>query len=361
MNTLQRQSVGRKFTAVSWLPPRAGSAYTDTELYFVTGLGGQNKELALWTTANPDFESEPKAAPALTSDSNLATLVSKAAHDGDVQDIGIVSPDILATASSYGTIAIYDVQHHDTAHSSSSGLKLRESVTAHRFANGEPAASTALSVQPVNSLDVEIASCGEDGRIAYVPLSRIDALQVYEVDSTVVTGVCWPTPAQVAVSTRAGQIKLFDRRKPAEASAVLVDPSTSHSFECIAAHPSQSFRLAAGTDAGNIVVWDIRNTKKPESEIVSVHMSNVWKVRYHPTDSSKIVSCSYDATVAFTQWARDMTTSERDIVRWSNFFNVLSVGCFDVCPFTRTNLLVAGSDSGNLLMVKSPATDFKLF
>ncbi|KAJ2337094.1 hypothetical protein GGI00_000453 [Coemansia sp. RSA 2681] len=361
MNTLKQQSVGRKVTSVCWLPPRAGSAYTDTELYFATGLSGRSKELVLWTTENPDFESESKPATG-TNEKPLATQVAKASHDGDVQDIVMVSPDIIATASSYGTVSIYDVHH--SASASDSVLKLRESVTAHRFANGEPAVSTALAVQPVNSSDAEIASCGEDGRIAYVPLSRLDGLQAYEVDSTVVTGVCWPTPAQVAASTRAGQIKLFDRRSPAEVSAVFIDPSSNYSLECIASHPSQSFRLAAGTDTGNIMVWDIRNPKKPDSEVLNVHESNVWRVRYHPADSSKIVSCSNDATVAITQWAKDRDTAPttaRDVLRMSSFFNVLSIGCFDVCPFTRTNLLVAGSDSGNILMEKSAATSFSLF
>ncbi|KAJ2483967.1 hypothetical protein EV174_002815 [Coemansia sp. RSA 2320] len=359
MNTLQVQPVARKITSVCWLPPRAGSAYTDTELYFVTGSSAKHKELILWTTENPDF-SESKGQDA--DDKPLATLVAKVQHDGDVQGIAVVSPDVIATASSYGTISIYDVEHSAVA--SDSLLTLRESVTAHRFSNGEPAVSTALSVQPVNSSDAEIASCGEDGRVAYVPLTRLDALQAYEVDSTVVTGVCWPTPAQLAACTRAGQIKLFDRRSPAEVSAVFVDPSNAYSFECITSHPSQSFRLATGTDTGAVLLWDIRNPKKPTMEAFNVHEANVWQIGYHPADSSKIVSCSDDASIAITQWASSGAASDqttRGVRHLSSFFNALSISCFDVCPFARTSLLVAGSDSGNLLMEKSAASDFSLF
>ncbi|KAJ2041530.1 hypothetical protein IW146_000285 [Coemansia sp. RSA 922] len=350
MNTLQVQPVARKVTSVCWLPPRAGQAYTDTELYFVTGSSARHKELVLWTTDNPDFESESEPP---SEEKALATLVAKVTHDGDVHDIAVVSADVIATASSYGTISIYDIQNNS--------LKLRESVTAHRFASGEPAVSTALEVQPVNSSDAEIASCGEDGRIAYVPLARLDALQAYEVDSTVVTGVCWPTPAQVAASTRSGQIKLFDRRSPAEASAVFADQTKNYSFECITSHPSQSFRLATGTDTGAVLLWDIRNPKKPVAEVFSVHESNVWKVRYHPADSSKIVTCSEDASIAITQWSSDKPSAPRDRHHLSGFFNALSIGCLDVCPYTRTNLLVAGSDSGNILMAKSASTEFSLF
>ncbi|KAJ2686696.1 hypothetical protein IWW39_003444 [Coemansia spiralis] len=350
MNTLLVQPVARKVTSVCWLPPRAGQAYTDTELFFVTGSSARHKELVLWTTDNPDFESESKP-PA--GDKALAKLVSKVTHDGDVHDIAVVSTDVIATASSYGTISIYDIQNNN--------LKLRESVTAHRFTSGEPAVGTALSVQPVNSSDAEIASCGEDGKIAYVPLARLDALQAYEVDSTVVTGVCWPTPSQVAASTRAGQVKVFDRRSPAEVSAVFVDVSNSYSFECIASHPSQPFRLATGTDAGSVLLWDVRNPKKPVMETLGVHKSNVWKVRFHPTDSSRIVSCSDDASIAITQWVSDKPAATRDVRYLSGFFNALSIGCFDVCPFTRASLLVAGSDSGNILMERSASTEFSLF
>ncbi|KAJ2808488.1 hypothetical protein H4S07_003411 [Coemansia furcata] len=346
MNTLQVQPVSRKITAVSWLPPRAGQAYTDTELYFVTGSSAHHKEVALWTTPNPDFATEA------AEDQPLATLVGSATHDGDVRDIAALSGDAIATASSFGTISIYDVQE---------GLTLRESVTAHRFASGEPAVATALAVQPRASADAEIASCGEDGRIAYVPVARLDALTAYDVDCTVVTGLCWPTPAQVAASTRAGQIKLFDRRTPAQVAAVFVDPATRYAFECITAHPSQSFRLATGTDTGAVLLWDVRNPKKPTMEAFNVHESNVWKVRYHPTDSETVVSCSDDASIAVTQWVTRDSDAPRAVRHLSAFFNAQSIGCFDVCPFTRSNLLVAGSDSGNLLMEKSASTEFTLF
>ncbi|KAJ1752485.1 hypothetical protein LPJ79_001232 [Coemansia sp. RSA 1821] len=344
MDSLQVQPVARMVTGVCWLPPRAGNAFTDTDLYFVSGSSAKHKELILWTTANPDFDQTDDTA-------NLATLVAKVPHDGDVHDIIAPTNDIVATASSFGTVSIYNITDTNT-------LSLRESVTAHRFSNDEPAVATSLSVQPLDSASAEIASCGEDGRIAFAPLSRLDALQRYEVDSTVITGVCWPMPTQLAAATRAGQVKLFDRRTPDQVQAVFVDPSHEHAFECIAAHPSQSFRLATGTDTGAVLIWDTRNLKKPAMEAFNVHDANVWSVQFHPNDPSKIVSCSDDASMAVTQWVSE-DGQERDVRRLSAFFNALSINCFDVCPFTRASVIVAGSDSGNLLMEKN--TQFGIF
>ncbi|KAI9502463.1 hypothetical protein GGI25_004955 [Coemansia spiralis] len=356
MSSLQVQPVARRITAVSWLPPHAGSAYTDTDLCFVTGSGGKHQELVLWTTANPDFEQ------AQNSEGPLASLVAKVKHDGDARGIAAASSDLVATTSSFGTISIYDIGH-TTAQDDKISMTLRESITAHRFANGEPAVGTALAMQPVNSSDAEVASCGEDGKIAYAPVARLDALQSFEVDSTVITGICWPTPSQTAISTRAGQVKLFDRRAPAEVSAVFIDPSNSYAFECITAHPSQSFRLATGTDVGAVLLWDTRNLKQPTMEAFNVHESNVWGVEFDPTDATKIVSCSDDATLAVTQWTSDSDGQgdSRGVRRLSNFFNVLSINCVNVCPFTRTSIVVAGSDGGNLLIEKNTSDDFKLF
>ncbi|KAJ1953086.1 hypothetical protein GGI12_006090 [Dipsacomyces acuminosporus] len=194
----------------------------------------------------------------------------------------------------------------------------------------------------------------------------MDSLQTHEVDSTVITGICWPTPAQLAISTRAGQIKLFDRRTPTVVSAVFVDSSSRNtSFESITAHPSQSFRIATGTDSGSVLMWDVRNAKKPVMEAFNVHEANVWQVQFHPTDSSKIISCSEDASMAVTEWSSSRASSNANephsVRHISSIFNALSINCFDVCPFTRTSLLVAGSDSDNILMERSASTRFSLF
>ncbi|KAJ2758818.1 hypothetical protein IWQ56_005903, partial [Coemansia nantahalensis] len=293
-----------------------------------------------------------------SSDGALATLVARTTHDGDVEQIAAPRPDLVATVSSYGTISLYGIDGSGGSDGSSS-LALRQSVSAHRFANGEPAVATGVAVQPAAGADAEVASCGEDGRLACAPLSRLDALQQYDVDSTVVTGVCWPTPKQLAVSTRAGQVKLFDRRAMDEVSAVFVDPSRAYALESIAVHPSQSFRVATGTDQGTVLLWDIRNPKQPTMEVFNIHEANVWAVQFHPADAAKIVSCSDDATIAIAQWLADSpdAAARRPVRRLGSFFNTLSINCLDVCPFTRTSLLVAGSDSCNLLMDKRPAGD----
>ncbi|KAJ1877907.1 hypothetical protein H4R99_000060 [Coemansia sp. RSA 1722] len=370
MSTLQVQPVARKVTALRWLPPHGGSAYTDTELHFVTGSSGKHKELVLWTTPNPDFSNTSESNSDIKANA-LATVISKIPHDGDVQKIVSLSSGVLATASSFGTLSIYSVDTETNEKMGNKGVELRESVAAHKFCNGEAAVATSLAVQPAGSNnDVEMASCGEDGRVSYMNASRPDTLQSYEVDSTVITDICWPTAAQVAISTRGGQLKLFDRRSPNTIAAVFVDPSASYAFESINAHPSQSHRLVTGTNTGAVLLWDVRNPRKPTNENFNVHEGNVWQVAFDPKDATRIVSCSEDASMAVTQWVPEGSIGggatalgvapekTRGVRRLSSMFNALSINCFDACPYTRTNLLIAGSDSGNLLMEKGVNSAF---
>lgn len=329
---LQTQSVGRKLTSVRWLPPRAGQAFTDTDLYFVTGTGAHHQELNLWTAPNPDFET--RLDDHANEPQDLATLAARCPHSGDVADIQAVSADLIAVGSSSGQISLFDIGHTvegDMDHGSE--IRLRDSAKL--------GSSTALSVNG----EREIVSSGEDGSLAYVSVSRMDKAETHQVDGASITDVCWTTPTQLAASNRAGQIKLYDRRtEPQRASSVLTDANSS-GFESIDVHPSQTFRLATGTSQGGVLVWDVRNTKEPIVESRGVHEGPVWEVQYW---GDNIVSCSDDASLAVTRW-EDM----EEIRRLSSFFNRLSVNCFDICQSTSTGLLVAGTDSGNMLVYKN--------
>ncbi|KAJ1943058.1 Nucleoporin Nup43 [Linderina macrospora] len=345
------QSVSRKITAARWLQPRSGKAYNDTDLYFVTGSSTSTStaRLSLWTTPNPDFTQQ-----SIEPTRDFATPVGCVSHEGDVTSIAVaLSAPVLATGSSYGQVSVYSIDSDSTQ-----PLVLSESITAHRYANNEPAVCTGVSVQPAPGVDAEIASCGEDGHIAFAPMSRLGALQRYDIDSTVITGICWTTPQQVAVSTRAGQIKMVDRRQPNEIAAAFVGLGNNVAFECVNVHPSQPYRIATGTDNGSVMVWDVRNSKKPQIDAFGVHGANVWSIQFHPGNCDKVVSCSDDATVAVTDWTNGAGAHSVRVL--SNHLNVLSINCFDFCPFTKTSLLVGGSDSGNILLNSRSSCDFSL-
>ncbi|KAJ1948699.1 Nucleoporin Nup43 [Linderina pennispora] len=179
---------------------------------------------------------------------------------------------------------------------------------------------------------------------------------MYDVDSTVITGICWTTPQQIAISTRTSQVKLVDRRSPGDIAAAFVKLADSVAFECVNVHPSQPHRIATGTDDGSVMIWDIRNPKEPQTEAFGVHSANVWSVQFHPGDCNKVVSCSDDATIAVTGWAGG--SGEHSVHTLTNSLNVMSVNCFDICPFTKTSLLVAGSDSGSILLDSRENSDF---
>ncbi|KAJ2784222.1 Nucleoporin Nup43 [Coemansia interrupta] len=224
---------------------------------------------------------------------------------------------------------------------------MEEEVAVHGFGRG-PAVCTGVAVQPGGHT---VASCGEDGRLVLAPADRLASHQSIDADAGSLTSLCWPTATQVAVATRAGQAKLFDHRAPLHPSSVFYNPQSCASFECIAAHPSQPFLLATGSDDGSVLLWDVRDPRRPRNEMFRVHRGNVWQVGFDPRDARSIVSCAEDGTVAVTRWEDEGRPHETR--RLASQLNVLAVNCFDICPYTREHMLVAGSDSGNLLMTKT--------
>ncbi|KAJ2365309.1 hypothetical protein IW150_006248 [Coemansia sp. RSA 2607] len=332
MDSLQAQPTARKITAISWLPPAAGTSYSDATPRFIAGTSGKTKELVLWTTHNPDFPS-----PSTENSTDLAHFVSKTPHTHSVQAIAAVSAELLLTGSSTGVLATYKII--------GDAMERGAEVQVH----GERGAEAVCTGVAVQSDGTQVASCGEDGRLVFATVDRLDAPQSISADSGSLTSLCWPTPTQVAVATRNGQAKLFDTRE-SQPSAVFYNPSSCASLESIAAHPSQPFLLATGSDDGAVVLWDVRNPRAPKNELFGVHRANVWQVMFDPADARSIVSCSEDASVAVTRWDEMGVHRTK---RMDSRLNVLSINCFDICPYTRDHMLVAGSDSGNLLVAKT--------
>ncbi|KAJ1721934.1 hypothetical protein LPJ53_003597 [Coemansia erecta] len=338
MNSLLAQPTARKITAISWLPPAAGTAYTDAAPRFLAGTGGKTKELVLWSTPNPDFSTGTPA---------LADFVSKTTHaSGGVQAIAPVTAELVLTASSLGFLAAYRVANDEVV--------LGGQARAHGD-EAAPEVCTGVAVQPGGGSGRSVASCGEDGRLVLCPVDRLDAQQRVAADAGSLTSLCWPTSSQLAVATRAGQAKLFDPRALKSPSSVFYNPASHASLECISAHPSQPFLLATGSDDGCVVLWDVRNPQRPRNELFGVHAANVWQVGFDPADARRVVSCSEDGSLAVTRWDGEGGGGVHETRRLASRLNVLSVNCFDICPYTREHMLVAGSDSGNLLMAKTGA------
>ena len=244
---------------------------------------------------------------------------------------------------------------------------------------------TTAKVRPTYSTDYEVASCGEDGRVVFTSLERATTIALQEIDNMTITDLAWISPNQCIASTVGGQVKLIDRRHPQTAEAVFIDESNKDvAVSCVAAHPSQSFRLATGNELGSALIWDIRNPKEPTTTSLKLHDQDIWQVMFHPGDTSKLITCSEDASIVVADWdisetkkadsqlySRGQQFQKRDqkvggdgvatVRRLTNIFNSLSINCFDYYTHSRTGILASGTDSENLMLDLLEVTSFSLF
>ncbi|KAG0256942.1 Nucleoporin Nup43 [Mortierella polycephala] len=288
----------------------------------------------------------------------VPSKLAEASHQGEVLDMRVVETrdPLLATASSTGEISLYKSKLQASGHTDSPSIELVDTHRHHGFPNKDAAEATSLSVRP-QALD-EIASVGEDSRLVLLSIDNIQkSLQQSDHIGAGFSAVCWRSSSSLAVTTKIGQLRLFDRRDIAK--PILLSTPKSYQRDpltCVAQHPSEPFRLATGNEEGGVAVWDVRNLSHPEIAGIKVHNSIVWEVQFHPNQPDKLISCSQDGSLATLNWRQAMEDHVHDIrntsddsvaTYWSSIRSVLSVNSLDY--HNRANVLLAGSDSGGIL------------
>ncbi|KAK3824951.1 MAG: WD40-repeat-containing domain protein [Benniella sp.] len=348
---LDQYTVPRKVPKVRWLE---GSAFPQSDLHFATALhlDGKSDTLAIWSCSNPRQFEITRAEDVKSKFSPVQ--LAEAPHRGEILDMRVIEGrhPLLATVSSMGEINLYKAMLEGESPSI-------ERVATHRhhgFPDMGVAEATSIAIRP-QALN-EIASVGEDSRLVLTGVDNIQkTLQRSDRIGTGLSAVCWRSSSSLAVATKTGQVRLFDRRNITKSvQPTLQDEKQRDLLTCIAQHPTETYRLATGNDDGGISIWDVRNMSKPDIKIIKAHNSIVWEVKFHPNQADKLISCSQDGTLVTLNWKQAVddyvsdATSTRDehiATYWSSIRNVLSVNSIDY--HNRANVLLAGSDSGGIL------------
>ncbi|KAF9173909.1 Nucleoporin Nup43 [Mortierella sp. AD011] len=344
-------TVPRKVSKIRWLE---GSVFPQKDLHFATALhlDGKADTLAIWNCEN-QRQFEITRAEDVKAGFNPKQL-AEISHRGEVLDMRVIDDQepLLVTASSLGEINLYKSK----IQANSSTLQHVATHRHHGFPNLGVAGATSLSIRP-QALN-EIASVGEDSRLVLIGSDNIQkTLQRSDRVSSGLSAVCWRSSSSIAVATKSGQVRLFDRRDISKSvSPVLQDPRQLDPLTCIAQHPTDVHKLTTGNDEGALSIWDVRNMSKPEVKAIKVHNSIVWEVMFHPNQPDKLISSSQDGTLATVNWKQalneyvsDATGTKDECIAtyWSSITNVLSVNSIDY--HNRANILLAGADSGGIL------------
>ncbi|KAF9583448.1 Nucleoporin Nup43 [Lunasporangiospora selenospora] len=349
---IDQYTVPRKVSRVRWLD---STSFPAKELHFITGLhlDGKSDTVALWRTKNQRQYEITRSEDIKSTFS--PTRIAEAPHRGEILDMRLVEDGqdtFIVTASSTGEIGLYKADIKSDA-------PLIDRLAVHRH-HGFPglgvAEATSVSVRP--QAFNEIASVGGDSKLVLMNVENIEkTLQRSERVGAGMSTVCWRSSTSLAVATKNGQIRLYDRRnitKPVLPPAK--DPQRIEPLTSLAQHPTDPHRLVTGNEDGCISVWDVRNLSSPEVRSFKVHTSIVWEVLFHPNESDKVISCSQDGTMATLDWRQaasesildaSKTRDQRVATYWSSIRSVLSINSIDY--HARANALLAGSDSGGIL------------
>ncbi|KAK3874053.1 hypothetical protein Pcinc_020977 [Petrolisthes cinctipes] len=247
-----KKYVGSKVSIVRWRP--AASHYTPTDT-FVSGTwdDGEN-EVCVWRV--PECDDDPNLQHHLT-------------HQGNVNDIQYVTRDTFATASSTGSVHLY--QHNVGGHleHKTSWKQIHSFRTSHAPCTG------------LTSNGDQIASVGEDGKLVIINPGQERPVRTMEsVGGCSVYTAVYVRANEILTGSLQGYLRLWDIRAPQPTKATLHSLDQVGVYD-LAVHPTQQHLVAAGGEDGALAIWDLRNTTQPFT-IIAAHNGPMSEVSFHP-------------------------------------------------------------------------------
>eukprot|EP01117_Protostelium_nocturnum_P012526 TRINITY_DN4617_c0_g1_i1.p2 TRINITY_DN4617_c0_g1~~TRINITY_DN4617_c0_g1_i1.p2 ORF type:complete len:394 (+),score=123.41 TRINITY_DN4617_c0_g1_i1:125-1306(+) len=214
-------------------------------------------------------------------------------------------------------------------------------------------ASSSLSI---HSEKKEMASGGEDGKVILLDQDGHEKTK-WMADSLSIQSIAYLSRESILTASLTSQIKRWDLRQTDRPTGSTIAIGPMNSFvHCISQHPLQPSIFATGSSNGTVFVWDERLFKLPVAKI-EAHQSNIWEIRFHPTNPDQILSCSNDGSVTIcdTNAFSDNNRSSFKVESGSSVKTLIqnssiggSVNSFD---YDRgTNSIVCCSDNGYLYM-----------
>ena len=169
-------------------------------------------------------------------------LLSSFNHDGDVNDIHFLTPEVFAVGSSEGTVTLVKIDRDNllgSRNTKSTGFKLTAIAKWNRlhFKKNVPGSCNAISCAGDNVL-----SAGSNGQMFVLNGKRQVPLKSFnEADSGSISSVLFLKQDQAASGNTRGQVKIWDLRANENSTA----SKTCHlamdlvGVTCLAKHPTQ--------------------------------------------------------------------------------------------------------------------------
>ncbi|KAK4311054.1 hypothetical protein Pmani_017433 [Petrolisthes manimaculis] len=247
-----KKYVGSKVNIVRWRP--AASHYTHADTFISGTWGDGENEVCVWRV--PECDDDPN-------------LQHNLKHQGNVNDIQYVSRDTFATASSTGSVHLY--QHNVGGH-------LEHKTSWKQIHSFRTSRSPCTGV---TSNGDQIASVGEDGKLIIINPTQERPLRIMEsVGGCSVYAAVYVRANEILTGSLQGYLRLWDIRAAQPAKTILHSIDQVGVYD-LAVHPTQQHLVAAGGDDGALAIWDLRHTTQPFT-IIAAHNGPMSEVRFHP-------------------------------------------------------------------------------
>jgi len=232
---------------------------------------------------------------------------------GDVNEIQFLTSDVVATASSDGSVTLLRIDR-DSLTNNSTGYKF---VQVNKW-NKIHSSCNGLSVNGDS-----IVSVGSDGKIFLLNGRRPAPLRTYaNADSGSICCPLFLKQDQVASANSRGQVKIWDLRSSEE-----VPTKTCHlamdlvGITSMAKHPTQPHVIVGGGANGVLAFWDLRGNQDYPLSVVKAHTDAVSEVHFHEQQPDHMFSCSQSGDV----WHWNGSNVAKNSSTTSGVFNTSSV------------------------------------
>ncbi|XP_023336112.1 nucleoporin Nup43 isoform X1 [Eurytemora carolleeae] len=255
--------VSKKVRKVRWRP-RQDSMQMNSNMFATGSWDDESNEVSLWKHEEGE-------------EGSSTVLLASVQHPGDVTGLNWISPDLLVTSSSTGSLNLYTLEQYKILTLSQDWSNLHRDGGA-----------TCLS-----SHGESVATAGQDGRINVLNIRQRAPVKVYDnADSCSMTDLIFSRGSDLLSSNMRGQLKLFDLRANQQTpSSTFLLSNDQVAVTCLAKHPSQGHIVISGGENGFLAVWDLRQGQHPVT-LLSAHKAPVSEVKFHPDQPDHIFTCS---------------------------------------------------------------------
>ncbi|XP_032877735.1 nucleoporin Nup43 [Amblyraja radiata] len=284
--------VSRKISRIRWRPEPA-SALQPPESIATGSWDAEQNKVCLWEAYGTD---NTESEHLFVEDPELKCEIN---HDGDVMDLQFFDQERIVTASSTGSVNLF--QHQPSSETLT--LSQRWDRIHYHLNTSAPCTSVVCSYP-------DIVTVGEDGRINHILADLKEPVRVIDnADSSSLNAVTFLRTTEILTVNSIGQLKIWDFRKPGDKPLQIFSFTDERvPLHCVDRHPSQQHIVGTGGQDGTLCIWDIRQGSVPIS-VLDAHSAEMWEIHFHPSNPDHVFTCSEDGTL--WHWNASVVNSEK--------------------------------------------------